>query len=222
MPSPGADIPRRLFVALAVPAAVRQAVERALAAIAPELRTRRLPSDEPTSGAQRAGGVRWVRPDAWHLTLTFLGAVEPRRITDLEARLGRAAGRAAPLSLRLAGAGRFGRHVLWTGVDGDRDGVRRLAAATGAAARRAGIDVDDRPYRPHLTLARGADGSTDLRALAAALADLASPPWTADELHLVQSHLGEGPDRTTRHEVVARWPLGRSTPPGADVDIERR
>jgi 2'-5' RNA ligase len=207
MPSSGADIPRRLFVALAVPFPVRHAVERALAAIAPELRPR-LPSGQPTSGAQQAGGLRWVRPDAWHLTLTFLGAVEPRRVPDLEVRLGRAAGRGAPLSLRLAGAGRFGRHVLWAGVDGDRDGVRRLAVATGAAARRAGIDADNRPYRPHLTLAR-ADGSSDLRALAAALADLASPPWTADELHLVQSHLGEGPDRTARHEVVARWPLGR-------------
>ncbi len=208
MPSSGADIPRRLFVALAVPAAARQAVERALAAIAPERRAQRLPSDEPTSGAQRTGGLRWVRLDAWHLTLTFLGAVEPRRTADLEVWLGRAAGRAAPLSLRLAGAGRFGRHVLWAGVDGDRDGVRRLAVATGAAARRAGIDVDNRPYRPHLTLAR-ADGSTDLSALAAALANLASPTWTADELHLVQSHLGAGQDRTARHEVVARWPLGR-------------
>lgn len=229
MPRSSADIPRRLFVALAVPVQVRHAVARALAQLAPELRARRLPSDEPTSGAHRggglragglrAGGLRWVRPDAWHLTLTFLGAVEPRRIADLEVRLGRAAGRAAPLSLRLAGAGCFGRHVLWAGVDGERDGVRRLAAATGAAARRAGIDVDNRPYRPHLTLAR-ADGSSDLRALAAALADLASPSWTADELHLVQSHLGEGPDRTARHEVVARWPLGRPLP-GADANIER-
>lgn len=224
MPRSSSDIPRRLFVALAVPVQVRHAVERALAQLAPELRARRLPSDAPTSGAQRAGGpqaggLRWVRPDAWHLTLTFLGAVEPRRIVDLEVRLGRAAGRAAPLSLRLAGAGRFGRHVLWAGVEGERDGVRRLAAATGAAARRVGLAVDDRPYRPHLTLAR-ADGSSDLRALAAALADLASPSWTADELHLVQSHLGDGPDRTARHEVVARWPLGRP-PPGADV-IERR
>lgn len=201
MPSRINATARRLFVALAVPPPARRAVVTALADLAPEVCT---------------GDLRWVRPEAWHLTLTFLGAVEPRRTADLEARLGRAAGRCTPLSLRLAGAGRFGRHVLWAGVDGDRDGVRRLAAATGAAARRAGIDVEERPYRPHLTLAR-ADGSTDLRALAAALADLATPPWTADELHLVQSHLGGGADGTARHEVVARWPLGR--PPRPDRTI---
>lgn len=230
MPSNGPA--RRLFVAIGVPLEVRRAVTAAVSHLAPELRESgpaahgghqhsvgprataevpAAPADErgsPARAGPRSGGLRWLRQDAWHLTLTFLGAVEVRLSVDLEARLGRAAGRAAPMSLRLTGAGRFGRHVLWAGIEGEREQLRRLAAATDAAARRAGIDVDVRPYRPHLTLARS-DGWTDLHPIVAALAGLQSPSWTADDLLLIQSHLGQGPRRTARHEVVAAWPLGR-------------
>lgn len=210
---------RRLFVAVVIPPHVHRATADQVSALLAEMR-RADPAtlaavasqpDHALPGHLRSGGLRWVQPESWHLTLAFLGGVEPRRLPDLETRLGRAASRAVPLELRLNGAGRFGRNVLWAGVDGDRDGVRRLAAATAAAARRVGLDVEDKPYRPHLTLARG-DGRTDLRSIADALAGLASPPWTADELELVRSHLGEGPNRTARHEVVARWPLGRPPP----------
>jgi 2'-5' RNA ligase len=88
------------------------------------------------------------------------------------------------------------------------DDVRRLAASVGAAARRCGIAVDDRPYRPHLTLARGREGA-DLRPAVAALSGFAGCPWTADALHLVRSRLGAGPGGTAAHEIVETWPLGR-------------
>ena len=77
-----------------------------------------------------------------------------------------------------------------------------------AAARRTGIAVDDRPYRPHLTLARARPG-TDLRPAVEALGDVEGSPWTADALHLVRSRLGAGPGGSAVHEVVETWPLGR-------------
>jgi 2'-5' RNA ligase len=86
--------------------------------------------------------------------------------------------------------------------------VRRLAASVAAAARRSGIPVDDRPYRPHLTLARVRDRA-DLRPAVAALGTFAGSPWTPDALHLVRSRLGAGPGGTAAHEVLATWPLGR-------------
>jgi RNA 2',3'-cyclic 3'-phosphodiesterase len=150
--------------------------------------------------------LRWTRPEQWHLTLVFLGEVDDAARADLTVRLGRTAARHPPVRLALLGAGRFGARVLWTRVVGDVDALRRLAASARAAARRAGLVVEDRPYRPHLTLARGREGA-DLRPAVDALAGFAGSAWTASELHLVRSRLGAGPDRTSRYELVTSWPL---------------
>lgn len=150
--------------------------------------------------------LRWALPEQWHLTLAFLGEVGEGRTPDLTERLGRLAGRHAPLVLSLGGGGRFGNRVLWTRVWGDTDRLRRLAASVQAAARRARVPVEARSYRPHLTLAR-ARGDVDLRPAVAALTGFEGRPWIVDELHLVRSDLGAGPDGTARHEVQASWPL---------------
>ncbi|SFN01148.1 2'-5' RNA ligase [Pseudonocardia ammonioxydans] len=161
------------------------------------------------TAAVRAGshGLRWSPPEQWHLTLAFLGEVDDRARHDVTERLGRAAARHAPCTLALAGAGRFGQRVLWARVDGDVDRLRRLAASVRAAARRARIAVEDRPYRPHLTLARARDGA-DLRPAVDALGGFAGRAWTARELHLVRSRLGAGPDGRAQHELLRSWALG--------------
>jgi 2'-5' RNA ligase len=150
--------------------------------------------------------LRWSLPAQWHLTLAFLGEVGDEARADLSARLGRTAARHPPMRLALQGAGRFGDRVLWTRVAGDLVELRGLAASVRAAARRAGVEVEVRPYRPHLTLARGRDG-VDLKPVVAALAGFAGCTWTAAELHLVHSRLGAGPGRTSRYEPLASWPL---------------
>jgi RNA 2',3'-cyclic 3'-phosphodiesterase len=179
----------RLFVALWPPP---DAVSELLAAV-----------DEVRTDAPR---LRWTAPEKWHLTLAFLGEVPDDRRPELEERLARAANRHPPLTLRFAGGGRFGTRVLFTRVDGDREPLVRLAASVGAAARRSRIPVDDRPYRPHLTLARGR-GDDDLRPLAAQLGTFIGRAWTATSIDLVESRLGQGPDRTARYESAASWPL---------------
>jgi 2'-5' RNA ligase len=185
----------RLFVALTPPSAC---VEELAAAV---------------DDARRAApDLRWAPPEQWHLTLTFLGEVEERMLPDLELRLARSAARHAPLNLKLAGAGRFGNRVLWLGVHGDTDGLRKLAASVRAAARRARLPIEDRPYRPHLTLARARDPAADLRPVVQRMAGFAGLPWTADAVHLVRSYLGTGAGRTARHEAVASWSVGRRPP----------
>jgi RNA 2',3'-cyclic 3'-phosphodiesterase len=150
--------------------------------------------------------LRWTRPDQWHLTLAFLGEVDDTARADLSVRLGRTATQHPPMRLALHGAGRFGDRVLWTRVAGDVVALRGLAASVRAAARRAHVDVEDRPYRPHLTLARGREGA-DLRPVVDVLAGFAGRTWTAGELHLVRSHLGAGPERTSRYETLTSWAL---------------
>jgi 2'-5' RNA ligase len=153
-----------------------------------------------------APGLRWTDPAQWHLTLTFCGEVDEETAADLTERLARAAGRHAPMELRLSGAGAFSRparaHALWIGIAGDVDALGRLADSTSAAARRCGIPVEGRRFRAHLTIAR-ASPPRDVRDVVASLGAYNGPSWTASELHLVRSHLGG----KTVHERIATWPL---------------
>lgn len=104
-------------------------------------------------------------------------------------------------------------NLRWTPPEGWHYtlGLRLLAARAHAAARKAGVPMEEhRGYTPHLTLAR-TRVATDLTPYTAALDGFRGLHWEAGELSLVRSHLpvdgveGEQP----RYEVVRAWPLGR-------------
>ncbi|MFF5888130.1 RNA 2',3'-cyclic phosphodiesterase [Streptomyces globisporus] len=189
---PGRPATERLFAAALPPDA---AVAELRAALAP---LHALP------------GARDLGPEGWHFTLAFYGDVPEDVRPELEARLERAARRTEPFALRVHGAGHFGGRALWAGAAGGLDTLRLLAERAEAAARRAGLPMEEhRRYTPHLTLARSR-GAADLRPFAAALAGFDGQRWEAAELTLVRSHLpvsgvaGERP----RYTVVRAWPLG--------------
>ncbi|MEU8892147.1 RNA 2',3'-cyclic phosphodiesterase [Streptomyces sp. NPDC048442] len=166
-----------------------------------------------------AEALRWTARPGWHFTLAFLGEVEDERIPSLQRALAYGAAGAAPFPLALHGGGHFAGRALWAGADGDTAALRRLAKASGDAAREAGVEPDTGlPFRPHLTLARtrgrreeARAGDADLGPYLAALAPFAGTPWTVSELALVRSNppthgvRGCGP----RYETVADWHLGR-------------
>jgi 2'-5' RNA ligase len=190
----------RLFVALRLPAEVVADVAARVDPLTP---------DWP--------GLRWVAPEHWHLTLAFLGEVDDRALANLRPRLGRASGRCPPLQLALAGAGSFPRRadrarVVWLGVTGDIAPAGRLAGSVAAAGRRAGLAVDKRPWRAHLTLARSrAQAGVDAQDLVGRLGGYVGSPWQAAQMSLLRSHLGS----TVRHEVLDAWELtGRRVPAG--------
>ncbi len=187
--APGDDGTVRLFVALVPPAEARSELAAALHELPPQ------------------PGLRWTRPEQWHLTLAFLAEVDDRTRGQLVARLARVALRHPPPELSLAGGGRFGDRVLWTRVDGDRAALRRLVDAVRAAARRCGLPTEQRPHRPHLTLARANAPGPDLAPLVASLRGFAGTSWAATEIHLVRSCLGAGPGGTARHQNLATWQL---------------
>jgi RNA 2',3'-cyclic 3'-phosphodiesterase len=186
---PDGDSPVRLFVALMPPAEVVEELRASTVAL-----------------RELAPDLRWTRLEQWHLTLAFLGEVGEDVMDELARRLNRVAARHPPLSLSLGGGGRFGHQVLWTRVQGDREGLRRLAGSVQAAARRSRLPVEQRPYRPHLTLARS-DGETDLRPLVERLASWQGLPWVATRLYLVRSSLGAGPGGSALHQPIAGWRL---------------
>ena len=155
---------------------------------------------------------RFVPEPQRHLTVAFYADVPDASVEDLSERLRRACARTPRLSLRLNGFGTFpanaGRaRVLWAGVDGDVAELTRLAERAVAAGRRAGIDVEQRRYRPHLTVARARRGAADISETVAAMR-LDGSQWIADELVLVRSTLGA----EVKHEPLDRFALAPEPP----------
>jgi 2'-5' RNA ligase len=155
------------------------------------------------------GEPAWTAPDRWHLTLLFLGSVPPDVVPPLAAAAGRAVACAPPMTLRLAGGGRFGSsrrpQVCWAGLTGDVPALSELAAGLAAGARELALPVEDRPFRPHLTLGRWRPGRPADGTLPERLAGYRGPAWPVTEVVLFRSHLGRG----AHHEPVAAWPVDR-------------
>lgn len=183
----------RLFVSISPPASALNALDADLG---------------PTRSVA-PHGLRWTRPEQWHLTLAFLGEVPDADVPALTSALAGAVGE-APMSLRLAGGGCFGDRVLWVGLAGDVHALRTLAESAGGAARDVGVAMEDASYRPHLTLARAGKERADLRPAAAELAQVVGPSWDVDAVHLVRSRLGAGPGGTAVHTPIATWPRRQS------------
>src|SRR5439155_21265747 len=109
-------------------------------------------------------------------------------------------------AVRFAGGGRFGRGrftIVWAGLGGDLDGLGDLAGVVRRRLRAAKLPYDQKPFRPHLTLARPGDRLT-AEAVAADLAALRAyegPMWTVESVRLMRSHLGPHPRYDTLLEA---------------------
>jgi len=156
---------------------------------------------------EAAGAPRWTAPDRWHLTLLFLLAAPADSVPALVDAAGKAVAGAPAMRLRVAGAGRFGAvrrpQVFWAGLDGDVEPLVGLAGRLAAAARELGLPVEDRPFRPHLTLGRWAPWRPADGNLPEVLARYRGPEWPVTEVRLVESHLGS----SSPYETVAAWPV---------------
>jgi 2'-5' RNA ligase len=156
------------------------------------------------------GNLRWRHPESWHITLAFLGEVPAETLPELTERLARAASRATPMELSVAGGGHFESRVLWAGIQGDRDRLGRLSETVAAAARRCRLKVDDRPYRPHVTLAgvRGEEPHTrtDLAPYVERMAAFRTPRWLVKEMELFESVVSPN-GRPNSYVSRGRWPL---------------
>ena len=151
---------------------------------------------------------RWTPPERWHLTLLFLGRCRTERVPPLVAAVGPAVAPTPPITLRLAGAGRFGSlrrpQVAWVGLDGDVRPLVDLAGRLADAARSLGLPVEDRPFRPHLTVGRWRPGRPADGTLPSLLAGYRGPEWPVTEVRLLESHLGPRPT----YETLETWPIG--------------
>lgn len=183
----------RLFVAIHPP-------PDALADLATQIARLRI-------GAAAAAGtnVRLAEPANAHVTLAFLGEVADDRLCAVRGALAGAARRCrrtGPPVLRLGGGGRFGQGrstVLWVDVRGEVERLHGLVETVRGHLRDAGLPYDERPYQPHLTIARPGE-RLDVEPDRLTLDGYLGPAWPATEIALVRSHLG-----TQRYERLGTW-----------------
>jgi 2'-5' RNA ligase len=101
--------------------------------------------------------VKLVRPGQMHLTLLFLGEVPEARVTAVVETMNSPVDRPA-FEIAFGGAGVFPRggapRVLWIGVTTGAAPLTDLQSAIAGRIRRLGIEFDDRPFHPHLTIGR--------------------------------------------------------------------
>lgn len=171
------------------------------------------PPDEAKDELTRALGpayeayprMRWNRVEDWHITLAFLGELPATAVPPLRQPLADLAAGRPPLELALRGSGHFDERVLWSGIDGDLEGLHRLAADVRALVGECGVPFEGRPLRPHLTLARARrDDTACVVEAAAGLSGFVGRPWRTARLHLVGSNFGRGPG-PIRYRDIESW-----------------
>jgi 2'-5' RNA ligase len=141
------------------------------------------------------GEVRWVRPEAIHLTLKFFGDIPESAVAGIAAVVEKAAAGAAPFSLEIGGAGVFPDRrrprVLWLGMSGDVPRLLHFQQELEGELGMAGFPAEERPFRPHLTLARikSPQGLTGLEKALEKGEGYAAGRFTASGIGLIRSEL---------------------------------
>lgn len=133
----------RIFVALDLDQAIREPIQK----LVEQIRT-------------TAPAARWMSGESLHVTLKFIGEQPDAAIAQIESSLRSI--QAEPFQVNLTGAGFFptprAARVFWIGIEGG-DALTRLAKTIDDALAKIGIPKEDRPFSPHLTVARTRGGS---------------------------------------------------------------
>jgi 2'-5' RNA ligase len=175
----------RLFAAVEIPPEIAQGLSR---------RQQGLP------------GARWHSEEKLHITLRFFGEISEESAAELDEELAGIV--APPFQLELQGVGAFGEgadvRAVWAGVLASEP-LNQLAARCEAAARRAGLAPEGRPYKPHVTLAylRRPDPAR-VAAWIAGHNLLHSPPFEVTWFGLWSSWLAKD---GARYELEREYPL---------------
>jgi len=168
----------RSFIAIELPEATREAIY----VIQEQLK-------------QSRAGVRWVKPAGIHLTLKFLGNINPAQVDDVAATAAQLVRDEPPLTLCAAGLGGFPSHrkprVIWVGLQGEVERLAKIQAGLEKALEPLGFAREGRGFRPHLTIGRVKDRH-HLQSLIEAMSTLELPEFNsfdADEIILYKSDL---------------------------------
>lgn len=158
--------------------------------------------------------LKWVRGDALHLTMKFLGEQPPSKLAEIKSKLPEALADKGHRSfhLELSGVGAFPNfrlpRVLWMDMAGETEDLANLWATIEKVTERIGFPPETRPFRPHLTLARINDPSDFSLDLVRCLTETDPPQgrWRVTCVTLMKSELRPG---GPIYSPLATFPLYR-------------
>jgi len=139
--------------------------------------------------------IRWIPASNIHLTLRFLGDIDPSRVPGISAGMDAAAQKVPPFSLTADGPGVFPNlrqaRVIWIGLSGHLDRLQQLRAGLETGLAECGFREETRPFRAHLTIGRTRQRvpAPDIAAMLASLKESVSDSFEVDRITLYQSTL---------------------------------
>lgn len=111
-------------------------------------------------------GWKWTTSHNLHFTLKFLGEVSSKQLVTLKESLQEVRYSSIPFEIKLNRIGFFPTaarpRILWIGVSAGEKELVRLAEEIEAACQKCGFLRTDKPFQPHLTIARAREGQTQI------------------------------------------------------------
>jgi len=191
----------RLFVSAEFPVLVKKEIQGFIEAIREELGTVET-------------NFRWTEEKSTHLTLKFLGAVPEHELSNIIESLEQVISSLRPVQIKFDGLGTFGGkqpRIVWLGISKGKEELVSLADTVETVLNPLGYPRENRPFSPHLTLARLKQNAPPsvprqfhelfptFRAPKLPLSDILS-------IHLMQSHLLP---QGSRYESVREFSFSR-------------
>ncbi|MFC2032998.1 RNA 2',3'-cyclic phosphodiesterase [Chloroflexota bacterium] len=149
----------------------------------------------------KSGGqfpVKWVDPFSVHLTLKFLGNINPDNIEQITGAMEEAARGIPPLLLEINGLGVFPNprrvQVIWVGISGEVERLNQLQQCIESNISPLGFPTETRQFKPHLTLGRVRERATQeeresLGRYISAIKPAEVYNFKVDSVHLMRSQL---------------------------------
>jgi len=141
------------------------------------------------------GMVRWVRPEAIHLTLKFFGNVSEKDIAEISRIMEEQVNGIRPFAFHVKKLGVFPNmnrpRILWLGISGDVDALIVFQNSMEQKLQGGGFHKEARPFSPHLTLARIKEpkGLIGLAKIIEKSDNYTAGHFDAEGLHLFRSQL---------------------------------
>jgi 2'-5' RNA ligase len=159
---------------------------------------------------------KWIFPADYHITLKFLGGVDDNTAVKLKPLIEKIVSEQSAFSLTAEGLGTFGKsgspRILWAGIKGEIRPLYILQKSIDSSMELLGFIPENRPYSPHLTIAKNYTLKTmfETKYLEQAASHQPAPlDWQVHDIVLYQTHLGREP----MYEPLETFSFGKAVIP---------
>jgi 2'-5' RNA ligase len=149
---------------------------------------------------------KWTDEEDYHITLAFLGPVEEDKRNEIVEEIQQSLLSIDPFTLQLSALGHFGPSktpsVWWAGVEKSNE-LEELQKNVALSCEKVGFQLEKRPYKPHITLAKRFDLAFKDDFTIPSTCDTKNKTIDVTSIVLYQIH----PKSTPSYQIVEKWNL---------------